>query len=84
MRGIVDMLRALRICRFGVLFSIVVGLTISLDVAPGWAADLDLPTDKTILKALKAKRLTRCPRASTRPSCGGARLQNRPLKGRSA
>ena len=84
MRGIMDMLRALRVCRFGVLVSIGIGLMVPLAVAPARGADLDLPTDKTILKALKAKRLMRCPRVSTRPSCGGARLQNRPLKGRAA
>jgi hypothetical protein len=64
------------------LFSIVAGLMVSLTVAAARAADLDLPTDEKILKALKAKRLTRCPQTSTRPRCGGARLQDPPAKGR--
>ena len=79
-----DMLRALRKRRFGMLFSIAAGLMVSLTVAPARAADLALPTDEKILQALKVKRLTRCPQAGTRPSCGGARLQNPPLKGRVA
>ncbi len=78
------MLGALRRRRFGMLFSIAAGLMVSLTVAPARAADLDLPTDEKILEALKAKRLTRCPQTSTRPRCGGARLQNPPLKGRIA
>jgi hypothetical protein len=84
MRGRADMFGALRKHRFGMLFSIAAGLTVSLTVAPARAADLDLPTDEKILEALKAKRLTRCPQTSTRPRCGGARLQNPPLKGRVA
>jgi hypothetical protein len=84
MRGTADMRRTLRKRRFGMLFSIVTGLMVSLTVAPARAADLDLPTDAKILEALKAKRLTRCPQAGTRPRCGGARLWNPPLKGRLA
>jgi hypothetical protein len=60
MRGTADMLRALRKRRFGMLFSIVTGLMVSLTAAPARAADLDLPTDEKILEALKAERLTRC------------------------
>jgi hypothetical protein len=82
MRGRADMLRTLRKRRFGLLFSIVVGLMISLTVAPARAADLELPTDEKILQALKAKRLTRCPQTSPRSKCGGARLQTPPPKGR--
>ena len=78
------MLQALGKRRFGVLFSVVTGLMVSLTVAPARAADLDLPTDEKILEALKAKRLTRCPQASPRPGCGGARLRNLHLKGRVA
>jgi hypothetical protein len=76
------MLRALRKRRFGMLFSIAAGLMVFLTAAPAQAADLDLPTDAKILRALKAKRLTRCPQTSTRPRCGGARLRNPPLNGR--
>jgi hypothetical protein len=75
------MLRTLRKRRFGMLFS-VAGVMVSLNVVPVRAADLELPTDAKILEALKAKRLTRCPQTSTRPRCGGARLQHPPPKGR--
>jgi hypothetical protein len=78
MRDRIVMLQALRKRRFGMLFSIVAGLMVSLNAGPALAADLDLPTDAKILNALKAKRLTRCPQASTRPGCGGARLQHSP------
>jgi hypothetical protein len=64
------------------LFSIAASLMVLLSAVPVRAADLALPTDEKILEALKAKRLTRCPRASTRPRCGGAQLQKRPLKSR--
>jgi hypothetical protein len=64
------------------LFSIAASLMVSLSAASVRAADLALPTDEKILEALKAKRLTRCPRASARPRCGGAQLQKRPLKSR--
>jgi len=84
MRGTADMPRTLRKRRFGMLFSIATGLMVSLTVGPAQAADLDLPADVKILKALKAKRLTRCPQAPARPGCGGARLRNPPLKGRVA
>jgi hypothetical protein len=80
MRCTADTLRALRKRRFGMLFSIVAG--VSLTVAPARAADLALPTDEKILETLKAKRLMRCPQSSTRPGCGGARLQFPPLKSR--
>jgi hypothetical protein len=60
------------------LFSIAAGLMVSLAAAPAQAADLELPADAKILKALKAKRLTRCPHVSARPRCGGAQLQNPP------
>jgi hypothetical protein len=60
------------------LFSIVAGLMASVTVAPVRAADL--LTNEKILDALKAKRLTQCPAASTRPRCGGARLQHAPAK----
>ncbi len=71
MTGRAGMLRALRV---GILFSIVAGgLMVSLTVAPARAADL--LTDEKILEALKAKRLTRCPQASTLSRCGGAQLQ---------
>jgi hypothetical protein len=82
MRGTADMLRTLRKRRFGMLFSIVTGLMLTLTVASARAADLALPTDEKILQALKAKRLTRCPHAGTRLRCGGARLRNPPPKGR--
>jgi hypothetical protein len=82
MRDTAHMLRTLRKRRFGMLFSIVAGLMVSLTVAPVRAADLALPTDEKILEALKAKRLTRCPH--TRLRCGGAQLRNPPLKGRVA
>jgi hypothetical protein len=82
MRGTAGMLRALRKRRFGMLFSIAAGLMVSLTAPPARAADLELPTDAKILKALKAKRLTRCPQTSTRPRCGGAHLRNPLLKGR--
>jgi hypothetical protein len=72
------MLLTLRKRRFGMLFSLAAGLMVSLAAAPARAADLELPADAKILKALKAKRLTRCPRVSKR--CGEARLRNRPLK----
>jgi hypothetical protein len=75
MTGSAGMLRALRNRRLCVLFSIAAGLMVSLAAR---AADLELPTDAKILEALKAKRLTRCPRAPARPGCGGARLQNPP------
>jgi hypothetical protein len=75
------MLRAFRKRRFGILFSIAAGLMASLAGAPARAADLELPTDAKILKALKAKRLTRCPHAPARPRCGGARLQFAPVYG---
>jgi hypothetical protein len=80
MRRRVDILRTLRKRRFGVRFSLAVGLIVSLTSLPASAADLDLPTNAKILEALKAKRLTRCPQMVTR--CGGARLQNPPPKGR--
>jgi hypothetical protein len=82
MTGSAGMLRTLRKRRFGMLFSIAAGLMVSLTVAPARAADLELPTDEKILEALKAKRLTRCPQASTRPRCSGAQLQNPSLKSR--
>jgi hypothetical protein len=75
------MQRTLRRCWFAMLFSIA-SLMASLSAAPVWAADLALPTDEKILEALKAKRLTRCPRVIARPRCGGAQLQKRPLKSR--
>jgi hypothetical protein len=81
MTGRAGMLRALCKRRFGMLFSIVAGLMVFLNVAPARAADLEIPTDAKILQALKAKRLTRCPQTSTRPRCGGARLQNPSPKG---
>jgi hypothetical protein len=84
MTGTAGMLGAHRNRRFGMLFSIVAGLLVSLTVAPARAADLALPTDEKILEALKAKRLTRCPHAGGRLRCGGARLRNPPLKGRVA
>jgi hypothetical protein len=78
MMGRAGIFRALRI---GMFFSIVAGgLTVSLTVAPARAADL--LTDEKILETLKAKRLTRCPRASTRSRCGGAQLQTLPPKDR--
>jgi hypothetical protein len=46
---------------------IAAGFMILLTAAPARAADLDLPTDAKILKALKAKRLTRCPQTAMRP-----------------
>jgi hypothetical protein len=82
MRGRAGMLRTLRKRRLGMLFSIAAGLMVSLTVAPARAADLELPTDEKFLEALKAKRAARCPQTSTRPRCGGARLQNPPLKSR--
>jgi hypothetical protein len=84
MRGRAGMLQTLHKRRFGMLFSIAAGLMVSLTVAPARAADLDLPTDAKILQALKAKRLTRCPQALTRPGCDGARSHNPLLKGRMA
>jgi hypothetical protein len=75
MRGRMDMLRTYRQRRFGVFVAIAAGLMVSLTVAPARSADLDLPTDAKILKALKAKRLMRCPQTSMRAGCGGARLQ---------
>jgi hypothetical protein len=84
MTGTAGMLGAHRNRRFGMLFSLVIGVMVSLTVAPARAADLAPPTDEKILKALKAKRLTRCPHAGTRLRCGGARLRNPPLKGRVA
>jgi hypothetical protein len=78
----VDMRRTLRRCWFAMLFGVAASLMVSPNAAPVRAADLALPTDEKILEALKAKRLTRCPRASARPRCGGAQLQNRPLKSR--
>jgi hypothetical protein len=83
MRGTADKLR-IRRRRFGMLFSIVTGLMVSLTVAAARAADLALPTDEKILQALKAKRLTRCPHAGRRLGCGGARLRNPAPKGRVA
>lgn len=77
-----DMQRTVRRCWFAMLFSIAASLMVSLSAVPVRAADLALPTDEKILEALKAKRLTRCPRASARPGCGGAQLQKRPLKSR--
>jgi hypothetical protein len=82
MRSTAGMFRVFRKSRFGMLFSIVTGLMVSLTVAPARAADLELPTDAKILAALKAKRLTRCPHAPARPRCGGARLQNPHANGR--
>jgi hypothetical protein len=75
MSGRAGMIRALR---FGMLFGTVDGLVVCLPLAPTRAANLDVPTNEKILEVLKAKRLTRCPQASTRSRCGGAQLQTSP------
>jgi hypothetical protein len=56
MRGIADKLRAFRKRRFGMLFSIVAGLMVSLTVAAARAADLALPTDIEINKLFRLVR----------------------------
>jgi hypothetical protein len=79
MRGRVDMRQIHHKRCFGMLFSIAVGLMVSLTVAPARAADLELLTDEKILAAVKAKRLTRCPQTRTRPSWGEAQLHDSKL-----
>jgi len=64
----------------GAAFAIAAVVMAALTAAPARAADLPLPPDAQILKALKAKRLVRCPRVDTRPRCGGARWQNGPQR----
>jgi hypothetical protein len=75
------MLRTHRKLWLGMLFSIASGVMVCVAIVPIRAADLEQPSDEKILEALKAKRLTRCPRTVTRQSCGGAQLQNPSPKG---
>lgn len=63
--------------RLGAVFGVAAAVMAALTAAPARAADLALPPDAQILKALQAKRLLRCPRVETRPHCGGARLHDR-------
>jgi hypothetical protein len=82
MRGRANMLRTRRKLWFGMLFSIAACVMVSVAIVPIWAADLEQLSDDKILEALKAKRLTRCPRTVTRSSCGGAQIRNPSSKGR--
>jgi len=64
--------RASRHASLGPAFGIAAIVMAALTAPPAPAADLALPLDAQILKALRAKRLVRCPRVDARPRCGGA------------